>query len=156
MGRVTCASTTATLSASTMINPHCFRPQLVANNLPYSNPSFIRSGFQYSHPLGSTPPSIVYTTPYSGPSHSSSSQSSFRIILLQLCSPLVCLCYDCSQALKPGGIISSPPHDLNEQTLERKYSRKNEDQGVERLLLLERSLCQKKAALLQCTNDNFV
>ena len=112
--RVTCASTsgTATLSPSTITNPQCLRPQLVATNPPYLNPSFVRSGFQYSYPLGSTPASMVHTTPYSGPSHSSSSQSSFRIILLQLCSPLVRLCYGCSQALKPGGIIASPPHDL--------------------------------------------
>ena len=95
----------------TMTNPQCLRPQLVATNPPSSNPSFVRYGFQYSHPLGSTP-SMVHTTPYSDPSHSSSSQSSFRIILLQLCSPSVRQCYGSSQALKPGGIIASPPHDL--------------------------------------------
>ena len=109
-----------------MTNPQCIRPQLVATKPPYSNPSFVRSGFQYNHPIRlDTSIDGTHMTPYSGPSHSSSSQSSFRIILLQLCSPLVRLCYGCSQALKPGGIIASPPHDLVIMTRMNRQYREN-------------------------------
>ena len=132
--RVTCPSSsgTVTLSPSTVTNPPCFRPQFVATNpplnsfnLPCSNSPYERSGFQYSHSLGATPPTTVNMTPYSSPSHNISSQSSFRIILLQLCSQLVRVCFGCSQELKPGGKIASPPHDLVIMTRMNRQYREN-------------------------------
>ena len=64
---------------------------------------------------------MVNATPYSSPSHNISSQSSFRIILLQLCSPLVRVCYGCSQELKPGGKIASLPPLVIMTRMNRQY-----------------------------------
>lgn len=36
----------------------------------------------------------------------------FIFYLLQFCPPMVRSCYGCSQPLKPGGFIASPPYDL--------------------------------------------
>jgi hypothetical protein len=36
----------------------------------------------------------------------------FVVSLLQCCPPLVCSCFGCSQSLKPGGNVASPPYDL--------------------------------------------
>ena len=71
------------------------------------------------------------------------------------------VCFGCSQELKPGSKIASPPHDLvimtrmNRQYRE-KFDRGDEVQSVKRLFSRERSLCQMQTALLVSTNGNFV
>ena len=105
--RVTCVSSTST-------NPTCLQPQLVATNLQHSNSAFVNSSFQCNQPSGATYPSMVYARPSSSQSCGGSSHAygGFRITFLQLCSPLVRLCYGCSETLKPGGMIATPPSDL--------------------------------------------
>ena len=86
----------------------------MATSLQHSNPSFVNSSFQCNQPSGATYPSMVYARPSSSQSCGGSSHAygGFRITFLQLCSPLVRLCYGCSQTLKPGGMIATPPNDL--------------------------------------------
>ena len=109
--RVTFVSTleTVSLSPSTSTNPTRLQPQLVVNSLQHSNPSFVNSSFQCNQPSGAT--SMVYARPSSSQYCGSSSDAygGFRITFLQLCPPLVRLCYGCLQTLKPGGMIVPPP-----------------------------------------------
>ena len=130
--RVTCVSTleTVSLSPSTSTNPTCLQPQVGANSLQHSNPSFVNSSFQCNQLSGATHPSMVYAIPSSSQYYGGSSHAygGLRITFLQLCSPLVRLCYGCSQTLKPGGMIAtSPPppppttghNDSDEQAISR-------------------------------------
>ena len=127
--RVTCVSTleTVSLSPSTSTNPTCLQPQVVANSLQHSNQSFVNSSFQCNQFSGATHPSMVYAIPSSSQycGGSSHAHGGFRITFLQLCSPLVRLCYACSQTLKPGGTIATHPpqrlghNDSDEQEISR-------------------------------------
>ena len=83
----------------------------MANSLQLSNPSFVNSSFQCNQLSGATDPSMVYARPSSSQycGGSSHAYGGFRITFLQLCSPLVRLCYGCSQTLKPGCMIAIPP-----------------------------------------------
>ena len=114
--RVTCVSTLQTVSLSplTSTNPTYLQPQLVATDLQHSNSAFVNSSFQCNQPSGATYPSMVYAGRSSSQSSGGSSHAygGFRITFPQLCSPLVRLCYGCSQILMPGGIIATPPNDL--------------------------------------------
>ena len=105
---------TVSLSPSTSTNPTCLQSQLVATNLQHSNSAFVNSSFQCNQLLGATYSSMVYARPSSSQSCSGSSHAygGFRITFLLLCSPLVRLCYGCSQTLKPGGMIATPPNDF--------------------------------------------
>ena len=105
-------------------NPTCLQPQLVATNLLHSNSAFVNSSFQCNQPSGATYSSMVYARPSSSQSCGGSSHAygGFRITFLQLCSPVVRLCYGCSQTLKPGGMIATPPNDVVIMTrMNRRY-----------------------------------
>ena len=129
--RVTCVSTLekVSLSPSPSTNPTCLQPQLVANSFQHSNLSFVNSSFQCNQVSGATHPSMVYARPSSSQycGGSSHAYGGFRITFLQLCSPLMRLCYGCSQTLKPGGIIATPTpppqrpghNDSDEQAISR-------------------------------------
>ena len=124
--RVTCISTleTVSLSPSTSTNPTCLQPQLVATNLQHSNSGFVNSSFQCNQPSGATYPSMVHARSSSSQSCGGSSHAygGFRITFLQLCSPLVRLCYGCPQTLKPGDMIATPPNGLDIMTrMNRQY-----------------------------------
>ena len=101
---------------STSTNPPSLQPTQVSTNppfqhAPHANPLFGPVFQNNMQPLSETPRSMIYSFPSTRPS-SNPSQSDFRIQLLQLCSPLVRSCYGCSQTLKPGGMIASPPNDM--------------------------------------------
>ena len=102
MDRVTCVSTLeiVSLSPSTSTNP--------------TSSAFENSSVECNQPSGATYPSMVYARPSCSQSCGGSSHAygGFRITFLQLCSPLVRLCYGCSQTLKPGGMIATPSNDL--------------------------------------------
>ena len=126
---VTCVSTLETVSLSplTSTNPTCLQPQLVATNLQHSNSAFVNSSFQCNQPSGATYPSMVYARPSSSQSCGGSSHAyrGFQVTFLQLCSPLVRLCYGCSQILMPGGMIATPLNDLVIMTRINKQYRDN-------------------------------
>ena len=88
--------------------------QLVATNLQHSNSAFVNSSFQCNQPSGATYSSMVYARPSSSQSCGGLSHAygDFRITFLQLCLPLVRLCYGSSQTLKPGDMIATRSNDL--------------------------------------------
>ena len=129
--RVTCVSTleTVSLSPSTSTNRTCLQPQLVANSLQHPHPSSANSSFQCNQPSGATHPSMVYARPSSSQycGDSSHAYGGFRITFLQLCSPLVRFCYGCSQTLKPGGMIDTPPPPPNHLVIMTRMNRQCRD-----------------------------
>ena len=110
----------------------------------YSNPwpSFVNSSFQCNQPSGATHPSMVYARPsfsqYCG--GSSHAYGGFQITFLQLCSPLVRLCYGCSQTLKPGGMIATPPPPPNDLVIMTRMNRQYRENTTGEMRSKERNV----------------
>ena len=97
------------------------RPQRVTTGPPVHTPWSVSATPQPSQRVTTEPPVhtplSVSATPQPPqqvplPIPVNPTTGTFVLNLLQCCPPLVRTCFGCSQSLKPGGIIASPPYDL--------------------------------------------
>ena len=87
-------------------------PVLRHSQVPCSNPLLTRTVSMNNQPSSITRSSMVSPFPSLIASPNSPPSSQVCVTLLQLCHPLIRQCYGCSQVLRLGGTIASPPYDM--------------------------------------------